>query len=107
MLKVSRCVDYSPTQITIGWTKVMHNMLLDAIKTIFVSATFIDICLNNVTTIDNILWLSIHLCMVQVWKKIPILLCVETTSVSTTSNDTFSSMVNVLLDFGGLGCQVG
>jgi hypothetical protein len=45
--------------------------------------------------------------MVQVWKKIPILLCVETTSVSTTFNDTFSLMVKVLLDFGGLGCQVG
>ncbi len=54
MLKVSRCVDYSPTQITIGWTKVMHNMWLNAIKTTFAFATFVDICINKVTTIDNI-----------------------------------------------------
>jgi hypothetical protein len=54
MWKVSRCVDYSPTQITFGWTKVMHNMLFDAIKTAFASATFVGICINKVTTIDNI-----------------------------------------------------
>jgi hypothetical protein len=45
--------------------------------------------------------------MVQVWKKIPIFLCVETSNVSTTSNDTFSLMAKALLDFGGLGCQAG
>ncbi len=40
--------------------------------------------------------------MVQKWRRIPILLCVEIISLSTTSNSLFSLMVKCMLDFGGL-----
>ncbi len=47
-------------------------------------------------------WLSIHLNMVQAWKRIPILLCVEFVGVFATSNNIFGLMVKGLLEFGGL-----
>jgi hypothetical protein len=41
--------------------------------------------------------------VVQEWKKIPILSCVEIIGIlSSTSNNIFSLMVKVLQDFGGL-----
>ncbi len=43
--------------------------------------------------------------MVQKWKSILILLCVETISLSTTFDNIFSLMVKCMLDFGGLGVE--
>jgi hypothetical protein len=85
--------------------KVMHNVLLKATKATFVCVNFIAIRANEVTIIDNTQWLSIHLYMVQGWKRIPILLCVESIRVSTKSNNIFRLMVKGLSKFGGLGLK--
>jgi hypothetical protein len=81
--------------------KVMHNVLLKATKATFVCVNFIAIRANEVTIIDNTQWLSIHLYMVQGWKKIQILLCVESIRVSTTLDNIFGLMVKGLLELGG------
>jgi len=39
---------------------------------------------------------------IYMWRHIPILLCVEIVSLSTTSDNIFSLMVKCMLDFGGL-----
>jgi hypothetical protein len=52
--------------------EVMHELSLEATKEIFFFATFIVININEVTTIDNTQWLSIHLYAVQGWKRNPI-----------------------------------
>jgi hypothetical protein len=44
--------------------KVMHVMLLEATKVAFVATTFIVVSVNEVTTIYNVWWLSIHLYVV-------------------------------------------
>ncbi len=69
--------------------KVMHIVLLEVTKVTFVVAPFIVINANEVTKMDNTQWLSIHLYVVQKWKRIPILLCVEAVSMSTTSDNIF------------------
>jgi hypothetical protein len=81
---------------------MMHNMLLEATKVAFVCANFIVVNANEIITIDNTQWLSIHLYMVQTWKRIPIFLCVEFVGVFATSNNIFGLMVKGLLEFGGL-----
>ncbi len=43
--------------------------------------------------------------MVQKWRHIPILLCVEAISLSTTSNNNFFWMVKCMLDFDGIGVE--
>jgi len=41
--------------------EVMHNVLLDATKAIFAFVAYIGISTNEVMTINNTQWLSIHL----------------------------------------------
>jgi hypothetical protein len=80
-----------------GMVKVMHNVLLDAMKVAFTSITFISIFKDEMVTIDNVQWLSIHLYVVQALKRIPILLCVEIIVVFTTSDNIFGLMFKFLL----------
>ncbi len=83
----------------------MHVVLLKATKAAFANAPFIIVSADGVTTIDNTQWLSIHLYVVQKWRHIPIILCVEAISLSTTFDNIFSLMVKCMLDFGGLGVE--
>ncbi len=80
--------------------EVMYDVLLEAIKATFACANFIAVNANEVTTIDNTQWLSIHLYVVQGWKKIPSLLCVESIRVFATLDNIFGLMVKGLLEFG-------
>jgi hypothetical protein len=82
--------------------EIMHVVLLEATKITFVVAPFIVINVDEVTTINNTQWLSIHWYVVQKWKCIPILLCVETICLFATFDSIFSLMVKCMLDFGGL-----
>jgi hypothetical protein len=68
---------------------VMQVVLLEATKATFVVAPFIVVSVDEVTMIDNTQWLLIHLYVVKKWRHIPILLCVEIVSLSTTSNNIF------------------
>jgi len=80
---------------TLGWgmVEIMRVVLLEATKTEFVVAPFITVNVDEVTMIDNTQWLSIHWYVVQKWRCIPILLCVETISLSATLDNIFSLMV--------------
>jgi hypothetical protein len=88
-----------------GMVKVMHVVLLEVTKTTFFATPFIVVNANEVTMIDNTQWLSIHLYVVQKWKCIPILLCVEAINLFATFDNIFSLMVKCMLYFGGLGVE--
>jgi hypothetical protein len=55
--------------------------------------------------IDNIQWLLIHLYVVQAWKRISILLGVETFGVSTMFDNVLRLLLKTLAKFGGLGME--
>ncbi len=86
----------------LGHVLSMHKVLLKATKATFAFGNFNVVSVDEITTIDNMQWLSIHLYVVHGWKRIMILLCVEVTRVSTTSDNVFKLMVKGLLEFGGL-----
>jgi hypothetical protein len=71
--------------------EVMHELLLEATKTTFFFATFIVININEVITINNTQWLSIHLYAVQDWKRNPILFYVEIVGVFATHYKEFAN----------------
>jgi len=73
----------------------MHKVLLEATKATFAFANFSVVSVDDITTIDNTQWLSIHLYVVHGWKRIMILLCVEIIGISTTSDNVFRLMVKV------------
>ncbi len=58
-----------------GMAEVMHSVLLDVTKATFTYVAYIGIFVNEVMTINYIQWLSIHLYVVQAWKRIPIFPC--------------------------------
>jgi hypothetical protein len=62
-------------EVAKGMAKVMQDIILDSTKD-FVVVSFIVVFVDEVMTIDNTQWLFIHLHVVQLWKRIPILLCV-------------------------------
>ncbi len=89
----------------------MH-VLLEVTKTTFDVANFIVISMDEIIAIDNTQWLSIHLNMVQKWKRIPILLCVEVVGMFAIFSNIFSfdaKMHNWFwgLRVGGVGKKVG
>ncbi len=80
----------------------MHFLLLDVTKVAFATTTFIVVSANEVTSINNTQWCSIHLYVVQNWTKIPILFYLDQVSVYATSNNIFVLMFKCFLEFGGL-----
>jgi hypothetical protein len=73
--------------------KMKPRVLLEATKATFAIASFITFNADEVITIDNIQWLSIHLYVVQKQRRILILLCVERMDVFATSTNIFGLML--------------
>jgi len=88
-----------------GMVEVMHNVLLNVTKATLAFVAYTNISIDEVKTINNTQWLSIHLYVVQAWKRIPILLYVETIRVLATFDNIFALMFEACLDFGGLGLE--
>ncbi len=89
----------------------MH-VLLEVTKTTFDVANFIVISVDEIIAIYNTQWLSIHLYMVQKWKRITILLRVEVVGMFAIFNNIFSFDAKVHnwfwgLKVGGVGKKVG
>lgn len=80
----------------------MHSLLLDVTKVAFAAIAFIAISANEVTSINNTQWCSIHLYVVQNWTKIPILFCLDQVNVYATSNNIFVIMFKCFFEFSGL-----
>ncbi len=73
--------------------EIKHEVLLEATKIAFGIASFIAFSVDEVIIIDNTWWLSIHLYVVQQYKRILILLCVERMDVYAISDNIFGLML--------------
>jgi hypothetical protein len=64
---------------TIGWSmaKVMYKRLIWATCLTMQKAWFIFVSCDEMTTIDNKSWISIHVYVVERWKQLPILLVLQ------------------------------
>jgi hypothetical protein len=90
-----------------GMVEVMHEVLLEATKATFAFAKYIDVNVDEATTTNNTQWLSIHLYVVQGWKRILIFLCVETIGVFATSDNVFGLIVKSLFKVGKTSGEIG
>jgi hypothetical protein len=57
---------------------------------------------DEVTTIDNQSWLSIHVYVIKEWKKVSIMLNLQRLVDGTTFDNLTSFIVKSLMEFGGL-----
>jgi len=53
--------------------KAMHQVLLRAIKVVVDKSLFFVVSCDEVTSIDNHNWLSMHVYVIDNWKCVPIL----------------------------------
>jgi len=78
---------------------MLCEVLLEATKVTFDANAFILVTTNEGATINNTHWLSIRLYMVQGWKIVTILLCVEIIRVFVTFDNIFFLRVKYFLIF--------
>jgi len=60
---------------------------------------------NEITTIDNTSWIFIHLYVVQGWKQILLLVCVEKVGMQGIAKNIFHLMLIATVTFGGLSVK--
>jgi hypothetical protein len=59
----------------------MSEFLLKSTQNVVVAVNFIFVNANEIIAIDNTSWISLHLYVVQGWKRIPLLVYLEKVGV--------------------------
>jgi hypothetical protein len=67
----------------------MNDLLLQFIHNVVNVVNFLFMSADEMTTIDNASWISFHIYVVQSWKRIPHLVCVEKLEVQGITNNVF------------------
>ncbi len=64
---------------SMGWVmaKCMHKQIINRVKEVIASSKYLALSFNEVTTIDNQSWISIHSYVVQDWCHIHVLISLE------------------------------
>ena len=86
---------------TSGWemSKHLHASVLAALKEVIQSARIISISADEVTAIDNTLWLGVHMYAMNSWERVPHLLhlsCVSDGDSGTADSLTDTIMFSLL-----------
>ncbi len=83
----------------------MNKLLLESIQNVVVVANFIFVNADEITAIDNTSQISLHLYVVQGWKQIPLLVCVEKVGGQGIAENIFHLMLTTMVTFGGLNVE--
>jgi hypothetical protein len=102
-LKVENCPHKHWSNST-SWTmvEVMHNVILRTTKVVVQKSPLISMNCDEVTTINNQSWLSVHVYVIKERKKVLIMLNLQHVVDGTTSDNLTSFIVKSLMEFGGL-----
>jgi hypothetical protein len=69
--------------------KSKNDLLLQSTCNVVNAANFLFVSVDEMTTIDNASWISLHIYVVQSWKRICFLICVEKLEVKRTIDNVF------------------
>ncbi len=86
------------------WTFVefMHTQVESATFKAIYSSQFIALFCDQVTTIDNGLWICVHAYVVAYWIKVLILMCIDRIVNGSSYNNLIEVIIIALLKGGGL-----
>ena len=89
---------------TSGWemAEAMHEIVLQSTRDAITDCNFISCSADEVTTINNQQWISMHIYVMQQWQRMPILLILERIEVGATSTNIIQIILQSLLTLGGL-----
>jgi hypothetical protein len=88
-----------------GRIEFMNELLMESTQNVVIVANFIYVSIDEVIAIYNTSWISLHLYVVQGWKQIPLLACVENVGVQRTTENIFYLMFIAMVTFGGLNVE--
>jgi hypothetical protein len=105
-LQVKNCLQKHWCDNT-GWSmaETMHNIVKTATADAVKAANFISISCNEVTSVDNQSWLSLHAYIIKEWSQIPILLSLERVVEGADAGHLTRVIIQALLTIGGLTCE--
>jgi hypothetical protein len=79
------CTNY----LSWGIAESMNDLLLQYTCNVINVANFLFVNADEVTTINNASWISLHIYVVQSWKRIFLLICVEKLELKGTIDNAF------------------
>jgi len=82
--------------------KHLHSCVLVALKLVVRNARFVSISVDEVTAVNNTLWIGIHVYVVDEWKRVPHLLHLFYVSNCGTVNHFTNVIMQTLVEEGGL-----
>jgi hypothetical protein len=82
--------------------ETMHNVVLQTTQNVMQKSPFIFVNCDEVTTIDNQSWLSIHVYVTKEWERVLILLNLQHVVDGRTFNNLTPLIVKKLMEFGSL-----
>jgi hypothetical protein len=82
--------------------KCMHKSVLQNTKTIVWDFAFFGLNADEVTTINNQWWISVHVYVMQNWIHIPILLTLEWVEVGAIIENITTIILQNIMKFRGL-----
>jgi hypothetical protein len=87
-----------------GWSmaEIVHNVVKAATADAVKAANFISISCDEVTSVDNQSWLSLHAYIIKEWSWIPILLSLERVVKGADAGNLTRVIIQALLTVGGL-----
>jgi hypothetical protein len=87
-----------------GWemTESLFNIVQARTKKVVSTALYFSITCDEVTTLDNQSWISIHVYTIQDWVKVPMLLYLQCVTESGDADNITKMILAALTNEGGL-----
>jgi hypothetical protein len=82
--------------------KVIHDVVFHAIKGVVQKLEYILVSCDELTTINNHSWLSIHVYVKEEWKRLPILLNLQRVVDGSIIDNLTYLIIQSLVEYGGL-----
>ena len=87
-----------------GWemAESLFNVVQARTKEIVSAVSYFSVTCDEVTTLDNQSWISIHVYTIQDWERVPMLLCLQRVTEGGGADNITKMILGALTNEGGL-----
>jgi hypothetical protein len=82
--------------------EAMHDFVLTSIKAIMQAINYFFVSANEVITLDNWLWINVHVYVMKDWCTFPILLTLERVEVNAIANNITLILLKCMAKYIGV-----
>jgi hypothetical protein len=85
--------------------EVMHDFVLTSTKAIMQAINYFFMNVNEVTTLDNWQWISVHVYVMKDWCRFPILLTLERVEMNVTAINITLILLKCMAKYRGVSIE--